>query len=72
MLAMRLNAYMIDCLKCLWVEVGLIELEKLVEIRVLAYLRVANSKALFQNKRICDACFQIRQSSLHLYVVRIT
>ena len=29
-------------------KVGLFELEKLVEIRVLAYLRVANSKALFK------------------------
>ena len=42
MLAMRLNAYMINCLKCLWVKVGLFELEKLIEIRILAYLRVAN------------------------------
>ena len=35
-------------LGCMWVEVGLLELEKLVEIRVLAYLRVVNSKALFK------------------------
>ena len=35
-------------LECLWVKVGLSELEKLVEIRILAYLRVANSEALFK------------------------
>ena len=35
-------------LECLWVEVGLLELEKLVEIRILAYLRVANSKMFFK------------------------
>ena len=48
MLAMRLNAYVLNCLKCLWVKVGLFELEKLIKIRVLAYLRVANSKAFSQ------------------------
>ena len=66
---------MLMCYKllgCLWVEVGLFELEKLIEIRVLAYLRVANSEALFKIKRICNAYFQIRQSSLYLFVVRIT
>ena len=58
--------------ECLWVKVGLSELETLVEIRVLAYLRVANSKAFFQDKRICNVYFEIRQSSLYLFAVRIT
>ena len=40
--AMRLSAYVLNCFECLWVKVGLFELEKLVEIRILAYLRVAN------------------------------
>ena len=44
MFAMRLNSYVILLFKCLWVEVGVFELEKLVEIRILAYLRVANPK----------------------------
>ena len=48
MLAMWLDAYVIKCFECLWVKVGLFELEKLIEILVLAYLRVANSKALFK------------------------
>ena len=38
---MRLNAYVILLFECLWVEVGLRELEQLIEIRILAYLRVA-------------------------------
>ena len=42
--AMRLSAYVLNCFERLWVEVGLFELEKLVEIRILAYLRVANPK----------------------------
>ena len=45
MLNMWLDAYVLNCFECLWVKVGLFELEKLIEIRVLAYLRVANSKA---------------------------
>ena len=45
MLAMRLDAYVLNCFECLWVKVGLFELEELIEIRVLAYLRVANSEA---------------------------
>ena len=72
MLAMRLDAYVLNCFECLWVMVGLFELEEFIEIRVLAYLRVANSKTFFQNKRICKAYFQIRQSSLYLFAVRIT
>ena len=48
MLTMWPDAYVILLPECLWVKVGLFELEKLVEIRVLAYLRVANSKALFK------------------------
>ena len=59
MLAMRLIAYVIQLPKCLWVKVGLLELERFIEIRALAYLRVANFKP-FPNKRICDAFFQIR------------
>ena len=46
--AMRLSAYVLNCSECLWVEVGLFELEKLIEIRVLAYLRVANFKAFLK------------------------
>ena len=45
MLTMWLDAYVLNCFECLWVKVGLFELEKLIKIRVLAYLRVANSKA---------------------------
>ena len=45
MLNMWLDAYVLNCFECLWVKVGLLELEKLVEILVFAYLRVANSKA---------------------------
>ena len=48
MLAMRLNAYVILLIDFLWVKVGLFEFGKLIEIRILAYLRVANSKALFK------------------------
>ena len=48
MLTMRLDAYLIKLPECLWVKVGLFELEQLIEIRVLAYLRVANYKALFK------------------------
>ena len=48
MLAMRLNAYVIKLFECLWVKGGLFELEKLIKIRVLAYLRVANSKIFFK------------------------
>ena len=47
MLTMRLNAYVILLFECLWVEVGLLELGQLIEIRILAYLRVANFKSLF-------------------------
>ena len=72
MLNMWLDAYVLNCFECLWVKAGLFELEKLVEIRILAYLRVANSKALFKTKRICNAYFQVRQSSLYLFAVRIT
>ena len=42
---------MLMCYKllgCLWVEVGLFELEELIEIRVLAYLRLANFKTFFK------------------------
>ena len=44
MLTMWLCAYVILLPKCLWVKVELFELEQLVEIRALAYLRVANFK----------------------------
>ena len=44
MLTIWLCAYVILLPECLWVKVGLFELEQLVEIRVLAYLRVANFK----------------------------
>ena len=71
--AMRLSAYVLKLLECLWVKVGLFEVEKLIEIRVLAYLRVANSKVFFfKDKRICNAYFQIRQSSLYLFAARTT
>mgnify|MGYP003703565137 FL=1 len=46
MLTMWLCAYVILLPECLWVKVGLLELEQLVEIRILAYLRVANFKPL--------------------------
>ena len=70
---MRQYAYVILLPECLWVKAGLFELEKLIEIRVLAYLRVANSKAFFsKTNRICNAYSQIRQSSLYLFAVRIT
>lgn len=52
-------------------KVGLLELGQFIEIRILAYLRVANLKP-FSNKQICDALFQIRRSSLYLFAVRIT
>ena len=55
MLNMWLDAYVLNCFECLWVEVGLFELEKLVEIRVLAYLRVANFKAF--SKQTDMQCF---------------
>ena len=64
---------MLICVKlfeCLWVKVGLFELEKLIEIRVLAYLRVANSKA-FLKQTDMQCLFQIRQSSLYLFAARI-
>ena len=48
MLNMWLDAYVLNCFECLWVKAGLFELEKLVEIRILAYLRVANSKVFFK------------------------
>ena len=48
MITMRLAAYVIYLLECLWMKVGLSELEKLIEIRILAYLRVANSKMFFK------------------------
>ena len=38
-------------LECLWGKVRLFELEQLVEIRALAYLRVANFKLFFQTNR---------------------
>ena len=44
MLNMWLDAYVLKLFECLWVKVGLFELERLVEIRILAYLRVANPK----------------------------
>ena len=55
MLNMWLDAYVLKCLECLWVKVGLFELEKLVEIRILAYLRVANSEAF--SKQTDMQCF---------------
>ena len=72
MIAMRLNAYVILLFECLWVEVGLRELEQLIEIRILAYLRVAKTNTFFETKRICNVYFQVRQSSLYFCVVRIT
>lgn len=72
MLAMRLNAYVILLFGCLWVKVGLPKLEQLIEIRILAYLRVAKSNTFFETKRICNDYFQIRQSSLYLFAARIT
>ena len=57
---------------CLWVEVGLLELGVLIEIRILAYLRVAKTNTFFETKRICNVYFQIRQSSLYLFAARIT
>lgn len=57
MLAMRLNAYVILLIECLWVKVGLFELERLVGIRVLAYLRVTNSKALFKKQTDMQCLF---------------
>ena len=56
---------MLMCYKllgCLWVEVGLFELEKLIEIRVLAYLRVANSKAF--SKQTDMQCFLSKLGNL--------
>ena len=44
MLTMWLCAYVILLPECLWVKVGSLELEQLVEIRIVAYLRVANFK----------------------------
>ena len=56
MLNMWLDAYVLNCFECLWVKVGLFELEKLVEIRILAYLRVVNSKA-FSNQTDMQCLF---------------
>ena len=56
MLNMWLDAYVLNCFECLRVKVGLFELEKLVEIRILAYLRVANPKH-FQNQTDMQCLF---------------
>ena len=55
MLAMGLIAYLILLPECLWVKVGLFELEQLIEIRVLAYVRVANLKSF--SKQTDMQCF---------------
>ena len=52
MLSCQYDYHVARCLcdklfECLWVKVGLSELEKLDEIHILAYLRVANSKVFF-------------------------
>ena len=57
MFTMWLDAYVLNCFECQWVKAGLFELEKLVEIRILAYLRVANSKTLFQNRMDMQCLF---------------
>ena len=46
MLTMWLYAYVIYLPECLWVNVGLFDLEQLIEIHILAYLRVANFKPI--------------------------
>ena len=40
----------------LWVKVGLFELEQLVKIRILAYLRVANLKTYFDTNGYAMLC----------------
>ena len=44
-------------LECLWVEVGLRELEQLIEIRILAYLRVAKNQHVFRDKTDMQCLF---------------
>ena len=55
MLTMWLCAYVILLPECQWVKVGLLELEQLVEIRILAYLRVTNIKPFSEQTDI--QCF---------------
>ena len=70
MFAMWRIAYVILLFECPWVKVGLVELEKLVEIRVLAYMRVAKSKTFFQEQTDMQFLFTKLGNIVYTYLIR--